>query len=206
MARIAIIGTGRMARGLGRGWARVGHTIIFGSRSPERKAHIAAQVEGAQVADHPEALDEADIVVIAIPYAAVESFAHDYSLWLQDKLVIDISNPFDHLPDDRISGAEITARAIGPDARVVAAFKANFWETLSEPVDMSGVVRDVHFAGGDAADKQIVSQLIQELGFRPVDCGLLRNARALDAMVPLIVELDVRYAGGARKASWKLLN
>jgi NADPH-dependent F420 reductase len=206
MARIAIIGTGRMAQGLGRGWARVGHTIIFGSRSPERKAHIAAKVEGAQVADHPEALDRADIVVIAIPYGAVESFAHDYSLWLQDKLVIDISNPFDHLPDNRISGAEITARAIGPDARVVAAFKANFWETLSEPVSPSGVVRDVYFAGDDARDRQIVSQLIQDLGFRPVDCGPLRNARALDAMVPLIVELDMHYASGAHKASWKLLS
>jgi predicted dinucleotide-binding enzyme len=195
-----------MAQGLGRGWARAGHTIIFGSRSPERKAHIAAKVEGAQVAAPPEALDGADIVVIAIPYVAVESFAHDYSLWLQGKLVIDISNPFDHLPDNRISGAEITARAIGPDAHVVAAFKANFWETLLEPVDPSGAVRDVLFAGGDTSDKQIVSQLIQDIGFRPVDCGLLRNARVLDATVPLIVELDLRYAGGAHRASWKLLS
>jgi NADPH-dependent F420 reductase len=206
MARIAIIGTGRMAQGLGRGWARVGHTIIFGSRSPERKAHIAAQVEGAQVADPPEALDGADIVVIAIPYEAVESFAHDYSLWLQGKLVIDISNPFDHLPDNRISGAEITARAIGSDAHVVAAFKANFWQTLLEPVDPSGVVRDVHFAGDDERDKQIMAQLIHDLDFRPVDCGPLRNARVLDAMVSLIVELDMRYAAGARRASWKLLD
>jgi predicted dinucleotide-binding enzyme len=206
MACIAIIGTGRMAQVLGRGWARVGHTIIFGSRSPERKAHIAAQVEGAQMADPPEALDGADIVVIAIPYGAVESFAHDYSLWLQGKLVIDISNPSDHLPDNRISGAEITARAIGSDAHVVAAFKANFWQTLLEPVDPSGVVRDVHFAGGNAGDKQIVSQLIQDLGFCAVDCGPLRNARVLDAMAQLIVELDTRHASGARKASWKLLD
>jgi predicted dinucleotide-binding enzyme len=124
---------------------------------------------------------------------------------LQGKLVIDISNPSDHLPDNRISGAEITARAIGSDAHVVAAFKANFWQTLLETVDPSGVVRDVHFAGGNAGDKQIVSQLIQDLGFCPVDCGPLRNARVLDAMAQLIVELDMRYARGARKASWKLL-
>jgi predicted dinucleotide-binding enzyme len=206
MACIAIIGTGRMAQGLGRGWARVGHTIIFGSRSPERKAHIAAQVEGAQVTDAPEALDGANIVVMAIPYGAVESFAHDYSLWLQGKLVIDISNPSDHLPDNRISGAEITARAIGSDAHVVAAFKANFWQTLLEPVDPSGVVRDVHFAGGNAGEKQIVSQLIQDLSFCPVDCGPLSNARVLDAMAQLIVELDMRYARDAHKASWKLLS
>ncbi len=87
----------------------------------------------------------------------------------------------------------------------MAAFKDNFWGTLLEPTDPSGIVRDVHFAGDDEADKEIVSGLIEDLGFQPLDCGPLKNARALDSMVPLMIELDRRYAGGKGQSSWKFL-
>jgi predicted dinucleotide-binding enzyme len=204
MMRIAIMGTGPMGRHLGIAWNRVGHQIIFGSRRPEDKADLRAELPGATVTSYVEALAETELVVIALRYIAVESFARQHAAQLRDKLILDISNPFSHLPDNRISGAEITAAAIGPGARVVAGFKDNFWQTLLEPVDASGVARDVHFAGDDDADKLIVKQLIEDLGFRPVDCGPLKNARVLDVMVPLMLELDRRYGGG-RKSSWKFL-
>lgn len=203
---ITIIGTGRMALNLGQGWAKAGHTIIFGSRHPEANANFTTKVKGCKVVTPAAALGEAEIVVLTIPFASVEPFARDHAAQLQGKLVIDISNPFGSLPDNRMAGAEITARAIGPGARVVAAFKGNFSDTLLEPLDPGGMQRDVQYAGDSEADKQVVAQLIEELGFRPVDCGPLKNARLLDSMVPLIVELDQRYAGGARKSSWKLLN
>jgi len=202
--RIAIMGTGKMGRYLGMGWSQVGHRIVFGSRRPEDKADLRAELPAATVTSHTEALAETELVVLALPYIAVEPFARQHAAQLRDKLVLDISNPFSHLPDNRISGAEITAAAIGPGARVVAGFKDNFWQTLLEPVDASGLVRDVHYAGDDEVDKQIVKQLIEDLGFRPVDCGPLTNARVLDVMVPLMLELDQRYGGG-RKSSWKFL-
>jgi predicted dinucleotide-binding enzyme len=204
--RIAIMGTGQMGRRLGIGWSRVGHRIVFGSRRPEDKTDLRAELPGATVTSHTEALAETELIVIALPYTAVEPFARQHAAQLRDKVVLDISNPFSHLPDNRISGAEITAAAIGPGARVVAGFKDNFWQTLLEPVDLNGLVRDVHFAGNDEADKQIVKQLIEDLGFRPVDCGPLKNARVLDVMVSLMLELDRRYGGGDRKSSWKFLS
>jgi predicted dinucleotide-binding enzyme len=70
-------------------------------------------------------------------------------------------------------------------ARVAAAFKTNFWQTLLEPVDPeTGLVRDVYYVGDSDDDKAVVAQLIQDMGFVPVDCGPLRNARVLDGMVP----------------------
>lgn len=205
MTNIAIIGTGRMAQGLGTGWARARHTVVFGSRAPATKTALAASVPGARIVTPAEALRDAGVVVLALPYVVVEPFARNYAAQLRDRVVIDISNPFEHLPDNRLAGAEITAAAIGPGARVVAAFKANFWETLLHPVDPGGQARDVHYAGDYEADKELVRQLVEDLGFRPVDCGPLKNARVLDGMVPLIVELDRRYARGERRASWKLL-
>lgn len=203
---IAIIGTGRMGLNLGKGWAKAGHTIIFGSRNPDAKADFTTKVKGCKVTTPSAALVDVEAVVLTLPYPQVKAFAQDHAAQLRDRLVIDISNPFDNLPDNRMAGAEITAQAIGSEARVVAAFKDNFSETLLDPVDAGGLKRDVHFAGDNEADKQIVTQLIEDLGFRPVDCGSLRNARLLDGMVPLIVELDRRYRGGAHKSSWKLLS
>ena len=203
---ISLIGTGRMARNLAQGWVKAGHTVKFGSRHPQSKQTSGDEALPAAVASIEAALMTAEVVVIAIPFTAVKAFAEQYSDGLRDKLVIDISNPFEHLPDNRISAPEITAQAIGPEARVVAAFKANIWETLTEPVDLqTQTVRDVHFAGDIPSDKEIVAGLISDLGFRPIDCGPLRNARILDGMVSLIVELDQRYGDGTHRLSWKLL-
>jgi len=200
VARIAIIGTGRMASGLAAGWSKAGHSVVLGSRQPEGKTSSGAVVTG-QVA----ALDGAEVVVLAMPYAAVEPFARAQAATLRVKVVIDISNPFDRLPDNRTSGAEVTAAAIGHGAKVIAAFKGNFAATLGQPIDSSGVVRDVHFAGDDEGAKALGAQLIRDLGFRPIDCGAMKNARVLDGMVPLMIELDRRHGTGAASVSWKLL-
>jgi 8-hydroxy-5-deazaflavin:NADPH oxidoreductase len=203
---IAIIGTGRMARQLGIGWARAGHQIIFGSRNPQSKESLVQAVGDARVSTPVDAIATAPVVVLAMPYTAVAPFVQTHAEMIRDRLVIDISNPFEHLPDNRIGGAEVTAQAIGSGARVVAAFKATFWQTVLEPNDHTHqIVRDVHYVGDTVDDKQIVAFLIEALGFRPVDCGLLRNAHVLDAMVPLMLELDRRYADGKGKSSWKFL-
>lgn len=205
--RIALIGTGRMARQLAKGWAQVGHDIVFGSRRPAEQADLLADVPRAGLTEVRPALAAAEVVVLAIPFTAVAPFAHTYADLLRSRLVIDISNPFNQMPEDGLAGAEVTARAIGNEARVVAAFKDNFWDTLLEPVDpVHGLVRDVHFAGDNLVDKAMVGELVRDLGFRPVDCGALRNARVLDGMVMLIVELDGRYTQGERRASWRLLS
>ena len=203
---IGIIGTGPMARSLARGWLQAGHTIQIGSRQPQAKSALLKEAPGAALAAIADTVVTAEVVVAAIPYVAVAPFARQYADQLKEKLLIDIANPFEHLADNRRAGAEITAQALGPGARVVAAFKANFWETLLQPVSsQASSTRDVFYVGDDAADKAIVAQLIADLGFQPIDCGPLRNARILDGMVPLLLELDERYAAGAHRLSWKLL-
>lgn len=205
MANITFIGTGRMARVLGRRWAEAGHAITFGSREPGSKGDLAQQVAGAKVATVEDALANAEVVVLAMPFTAVEGFAHEHADALRNKVVVDLSNPFGRVFEGCVSGAEITAKAIGAGARVVAGFKDNFWETFDEPVEREGMMRDVHLAGDDEQAKEIVSELVDDLGFRPIDCGALKNARALDAMMVLIVELDQRYTGGSRRSMWKFV-
>jgi predicted dinucleotide-binding enzyme len=202
---LAIIGTGKMAQQLGLGWSRVGHHIAFGSRTPDEHQWLADQVKGISVVDPAAAIESARTVVLCLPYHAMASFAHSQAAALRQRLVIDPSNPLDLAPTNGLAGAEVTANAIGPGARVVAAFKGNFAATLLEPVELATeLVRDVHYAGDNPDDKQIVALLIEDLGFRPVDCGPLKNARVLDNMVPLLLELDRRY-GGQHKSAWKFV-
>ena len=206
MSRIAIIGTGRMARALGAGWQRAGHLVLFGSRAPGQRRDIQQEL-GPEVRIHGAqgAISGGEIVVLALPFKSVEAFAREHAGLLRDRPVVDISNPFDNLPDNRTAGAEITARAIGQGGRVIAAFKDNFYETLLDARDSSGLQRDVHYAGDDEEGKAMLARLVEDLGLRPVDCGPLRNARVLDGMVPLMIELDGILAGGGRRSSWKFL-
>ena len=205
MTQVAIVGTGRMATVLGAALTKAGHAVAFGSRSPSTTTAVVQRAVGvgARVGSYREALRGAEVIILAIPYRAVEGFARDHANDLRNKVVVDISNPFD-VPDNRIAGAEVTAKAIGAGARVVAAFKDNFAVTLREPKDAQGRQRDVHFAGDDETAKRVLAKLVADIGFVPVDCGVLRNARALDAMVPLMIELDRRY-GGQGRSSWKFL-
>jgi NADPH-dependent F420 reductase len=202
--RIAILGTGRMAAGLGKGWLKAGHSVAFGSRRPESKRDFHAEMGSeSQVYGFEEAIAAGDIVVLAVPYAEVVPIAKRYAALLRGKPVVDISNPFASQPKDGRAGAELTAEAIGSGARVVAAFKDNFSDTLTSPIDHTGQPRDVHYAGDDEEAKKLLAGLARDLGYRPVDCGPLHAAVALDHIVPLMVEMDRRLNGGRRNSSFR---
>lgn len=204
--RIAILGTGRMGTGLGRGWARAGHQISFGSRDPCRAGAVASQIgHGATVTDHTNAVRGAEVVVLSVPHQAVLPLVGGLREELGGKVVMDITNPMKSLVAKGTSGPQQTASAIGPKASVIPAFKATFDETLDEPVDPgTGLPRDIFFCGDDEDAKRVVEGLIQDLGFRPLDCGDLSNALILDLLVPLIIDVDQRTKHG-RSSSWKLL-
>ena len=203
---IGIIGPGPMALNLTIGWLKTGHQVVVGSRQPDARGGFSSQISGAKVVTVLEAIKSADVVVMATPFVAVAPLARQYAELLREKLVIDISNPYEHLPDNRISGAELTAQAIDNKPRVVAAFKTNTWETLLEPIDPNtGLQRDVFIAGDRIEDKKVVANLVEDLGFRAVDCGSLSRARILDGMVPLMTELDKQFTKGQHSLSWKLL-
>lgn len=202
--RIAILGTGRMATGLGKGWLNAGHFVAFGSRKPETKTEFQAEVGAdSRVYGFEGAITAGEVVVMAVPYGEVVPLAKKHADLLRDKIIIDITNPFADQPEDGRAGAELTAEAIGEGAKVIAAFKGNFAGTLLDPVDHTGQPRDVLFAGDDAEAKSTVSGLITDLGFKPVDCGPLHAAVMLDLSVPMLIEMDGRLNNGQHNSSFR---
>ena len=203
--RIGILATGRMATGLARAYAKLGHEVTLGSRNPQRAQHAAAELVGTvRGGSHLDASREAEMVVLAVPFGNAVDTLRPLADMLAGKIVIDITNPFGAVPAGQIAGIEHNAKA-APAARWVAAYKTTFWKTLDQPASADGHKRDVLVCADDATAKGTVMQLIDQTGFRAIDCGRLENARTLDLMVPLMIELDGRY-GRNSVSSWRFMD
>ncbi|MCS6861817.1 MAG: NADPH-dependent F420 reductase [Abditibacteriales bacterium] len=202
--KIGILGgTGRMGTGLARGYAQAGHEVILGSRDADKAKDAAAQIGGSvRGGTLAEAAQAGEIIVLSVPFREAANTVRALQNALTGKIIVDITNPFGAVPPDSSGMAENMKAA--PHARWVAAYKTNFWKTLDAPMLPSGVRRDILVCGDDEDAKRVVMQLIEAPGFRAVDCGGLSNARTLDLMVPLMIELDRRYGGNAL-SSWKFM-
>lgn len=191
--RIAIIGAGNVGMILGHGWAREGHEVVFGVRAP-----AAREVTVGRVAGIAEAVREASVVVLATPWAAVES-ALSTAGSLDGKLLIDCTNPI--LPGlaglavgTTESAAERIA-ALAPGARVVKALNTTGAANMANP--RYGTERlTMFYCGDDAEAKRTVEQLLAALGFAPVDAGGLDAARYLEPLAMLWIHLAYRLGNG----------
>ena len=206
--KIAIIGTGRVAAALGKGWAARGHMVTFASRQPgsEKVATlVAAAGPNAAAARVADAVARSSIVVLAVPFSAAQEMlgrAGD----LAGKLLIDCTNPIAPglrpLYNGDRSGAEQIA-AWAPGARVVKAFNTTGAENMAAPAYPGGAA-SMFLCGDDEMGKAAVWQLAEEIGFEPVDAGALLAARHLENLALLWIHL-AQVNGLGRGIAFRLL-
>jgi 8-hydroxy-5-deazaflavin:NADPH oxidoreductase len=187
---VTIIGSGNMARGIGSRLVAGGNSIRILDRDKEKANVLAGELraqDGAEVTTGSFGdTIESDVVVLAVPYDAVESIAEQYGSGLSGKVVIDITNPVDWASFDGLvtppdsSAAEEIHRLI-PEAAVVKAFNTTFAGTLVGG-EVAGQPLDVFVAADDSDAKRKVAGLIEAGGLRPVDAGPLRRARQLEGL------------------------
>ncbi len=198
--RIAVIGTGRMGSALGARLAAAGHEIRMGSRDPERGARKAAELGAAFGGTYRTAAANAEVVILAVPWAAVvESLGALGEL--DGTVIVDVTNPFEAGASRADSGAEqIQARV--HEARVVKAWNTIYSALVRQSADFGGVAPTIFVAGDDSAAKALVSTLVADIGYEPVDAGPLRSARYLEPLAGLMTTLDRlsdgRYAHGLK--------
>ena len=189
---VAIIGTGDVAGALGPEFAAQGHTIIYGSRNPDREEAQALTNKtghGASVTTQGAAAKGADIVVLAVPGILVGDITKGLGD-LSGKIIIDPTNPlqrkqakFDHAVDT--SNGEIV-QAIAPDARVVKAFNTLGWKTMIDPEIAGGPV-SIPLAGDNLEAKETVAELVTGMGLEPIDVGGIKHAYWLEGMAILLI-------------------
>src|SRR5688572_3369438 len=90
--KIAVIGTGNVGSALGGAFARAGHDVTFPARDAAKSADVAATA-GATAAGVVDAVEGSDVVVLAIPYGALDAVASEIAPLVEGKVVIDVTNP-----------------------------------------------------------------------------------------------------------------
>ncbi|SKC50401.1 NADPH-dependent F420 reductase [Krasilnikoviella flava] len=182
MATISIIGTGNMGSAIA-GLALAGGNDV---QVVARDAAKAAAVDAAVTATAFGEPITGDVVVLALPYPALEDVVATYGDQLAGRTVVDLTNPLDFstfdslvVPADSSAAAELAAKL--PGASVLKAFNTNFAATLASGT-VGGVPTTVQVAGDDADAKAAFAAAFDGSAVRVVDAGSLRRARELEAL------------------------
>jgi predicted dinucleotide-binding enzyme len=202
---VTIVGAGRLAEGVAVRVLAGGHRLRVTDAVPGRADALNAALtaragapRGAlpslSVATVAEAIADADVVVLAVPYPEGRAVARAQGAALSGVTVVDTCNPVDFSTFDSLltspgmSAAEEFAAAC-PAARVVKAFNTTFASALVAG-QVGGLPLDVFLAGDDERAKAQVAALARDGGLRPVDTGPLRRARELEAFQLLHMTLQ----------------
>lgn len=183
--RIAIIGLGNVGQALAQGLKDKGHAVVLGVRNPELADAVAlAAATGSARAKPKDAAAGADIIILALPWHAVETAAADLGD-LSGKVVIDCTNPLGMVDGalaltigHATSGGEKVQGWL-PRARVVKTLNQIGAEMMADNRALPH--RPVMFmAGNDDAAKTAVAALLADLGFDALDAGDITKSRLLE--------------------------
>ena len=207
--KIGMIGSGREGSALGKLFAKAGHPVMFSSRHPETLKDLAAAAGPlAQTGTVEQAIAFGDVIVLGVPYTAVEQIGKDHGPALAKKvLVIDVSNPIPRRDGEDFvksvnaqGGAGLVTAKWLPGSHIVRAFNAIGSGRLAEIAVRPGEKVGVPIAGDDPKAIATAEALIREIGFEPVLVGGLAFGRHLVPGTPLGGEhtpAELRQAAGS---------
>jgi 8-hydroxy-5-deazaflavin:NADPH oxidoreductase len=187
---IGVIGSGNIGATAARLFAAAGHQVaISNSRGPETLEGLVAEIgPGVRAATVEEAAGFGEVVMEAIPFGRYGSLPADK---LAGKVFITASNYYPtrdgEMEHGGLSSSELIQRHL-PGARVVKAFNTIYFVRLGENGRPGAPVeeREVIFVSGDdEGAKGVVSGLIEEIGFAPVDAGTLAESHRQEPGSPV---------------------
>ena len=188
--KVGIIGKGKVGSAVKQGLERAAYDVRMVGKDPKGV---------------PETTKWADIVILAIPFHAVDETISEMGQGVEGKVVIDVTNVY--TPEDLAamgtkSGAEELQRKV-PKARVVKALNMHFAKNMG-----TGHIGDEQLtylvAGDDKDARSTALQLGRDLGFDAVDAGPLANAKLLESLGLLNIQLGFALGLG-RDIGFKLI-
>ena len=200
--KVGVIGSGHIGATVARRLVETGHEVaISNSRGPATLHDLATSI-GARPATVEDAAEFGDIVVEAIPFGAYDTLPKDA---LRGKVVVDAANyypgrdgTFEDVENDTAS-AELIARHLD-GAKVVKAFNTMNWKSIRDLGKPAGDAERIALpiAADDEQAKKLVAELVDELGFDPVDGGTLHESKRQEPGTP-VYGADLK-ADAARQA------
>lgn len=192
MSKVAIIGKGNVGGALARGLKRSGHEV---------KAVGNDKVAIREVAGW------AEVVFLAVPFGTLNDVVENAGQALVGKTVVDVTNALDANMNLAVgfstSGAEELQQKL-PRSHVVKAFNTVFAQHM-DTGRLGERPLTAFVAGDDAGAKGTVVELARGIGFDPIDAGPLKNARVLEPLAHLNIQLGYVFGMGTQ-IGFKLLH
>jgi len=204
--KIGIIGAGNIGGTLARRLSELGHEVfVANSRGPQTLTELAEET-GATPVTVEQAARDGDVVIVTIPERKIEDLPNDLFAGVPDGVVvIDTGNYYPRQRDGRIEAIErgtpesvwVAAHLRRPVIKAFNVIYAEHLGKLGKPKGTQGRIA-LPVAGDDARAKAVVMNLVDELGFDPVDAGALGESWRQQPGTPVYAQdFD---AEGVRKA------
>jgi len=197
---IAVLGTGMVGQSLASRLHELGYDVTLGTRdvATTRERLNGALHPEITLATLPDATTKADLVILAVQGAsALSTLAAAGPHALDDKIIIDITNPLDFsdgfpatlfVNDTDSLGEQIQAEF--PTARVVKTLNTLTADLMVHPELVNGGDHTIFVSGNDAEAKAIVMTLLSTLGHRHIiDLGDISTARGSEMLMPMWMRL-----------------
>ena len=200
--KLAVIGSGKIGKSIGTWASGLGYDVIFSAKNVEHAKDAAlAAGKNAKFAETKEAVKQAELVLLAVPYSASKEVLTNLGSLLNGKVLIDATNPlnadYSGLAVGFTTSAAEEIAKLAPGAKVVKAFNTIFATVYaSQNPQIKGNKVSVFYASDDEDAKRKVADLINGMGFDAVDAGPLKAARNIEPMAMLNISLGYSMGHG----------
>jgi predicted dinucleotide-binding enzyme len=196
--KIGVIGTGKVGAGLGVNLGKAGYPVVYISRAPdsEKVAELVRRTgPSASAVGLAAGAAEADILFFVVPWAVARETIEAMGD-LTGKILLDASNPVIYRDGVETVGQLATSagelvQSWATGALVVKAFNTINAKVIANPSLSAGPVT-IPLAGDDPEAKRKANILVRALGFETFDVGPLNNARGLESMGKMLINVLVQ--------------
>jgi 8-hydroxy-5-deazaflavin:NADPH oxidoreductase len=201
---IAIVGgTGKEGKGLAYRWLKAGYQILIGSRQAEKAEAAADEIRdmvgpdaSVRGLENPAAAEQADVVVLTVPYSAHRSTLEGLKPQLAGKILVDVTVPLVPPRVTRVqmpeagSATQEAQEILGDGTQVVAAFQNVSYEKLLHD---GPVGCDVLVCGGNKAARALVLDLVRAGGMIGLDAGPIENSVVVEGFTSILIGINKQY-------------
>jgi NADPH-dependent F420 reductase len=201
---IAVLGgTGKEGKGLAYRWAKAGYRILIGSRSSEKAVKTASEImeilEGSSSVvgmTNAEAAQQADIVVLTVPYAAHRDTLESVKDVLKGKLLVDTTVPLVPPKLSKVqmppagSAAQEAKEILGEDAELAAAFQNVSYKHL---IGEEYIECDVLVTGTSKKAREEALKLVAAADLTGWDAGPIENSVVVEGLSSVLININRLY-------------
>lgn len=210
---IGIIGSGNVGKHMAAGLNRLGHNTFLGTRDPSKLEDFGAANPEVKIGSYADAAKFAELAMLFVNFDGMTSALELAGKQnLAGKVVIEASNPLEFSSGQPAlslgwnTSAGESVQAWLPESQVVKAFSACGRNSMLSPKTTIGGEPDMPIAGNSASAKQVVTKLLEGLGWKVIDLGDVTLSRLIEPLTLIGILDNFRTGWQKDNQGWKFVN